>query len=127
MKRTCILLFAALITGIGANAQKLVYESSLQCFGYQNDNGTWKIAPTFQRAGEFEGNTRKWAPVKIDGRWGCIDVDGNLICRNLHVFPSFDILGHIFKGRLVFGKEYLESFLVCLLFDLLQLVEYDVF
>lgn len=89
MKRTCILLFAALITGLSANAQKLVYESSLQCFGYKNDNGTWKIAPTFQRAGEFEGGTRKWAPVKVDGRWGCIDVDGNMICRNL--FPSKEV------------------------------------
>ena len=89
MKRSILILITIVFSSLSVSAQKLAYESSLQSFGYKNDNGTWKIAPKFQRAGEFEGSNRKWAPVKLDGHWGCIDIDGNMICRNL--FPSKDV------------------------------------
>ncbi|MGX8713787.1 MAG: WG repeat-containing protein [bacterium] len=89
MKRIVTILAACLLASFSGMSQKLVYESSLQTYGYKNDNGTWKIAPIYQRAGEFEGTTRKWAPVKLDGHWGCIDVDGNMICRNL--FPTREV------------------------------------
>lgn len=89
MKRIIILFSVCLLTSFSSFSQRLDYESASQTYGYRNDNGTWKIAPVYQRAGEFEGATRKWAPVKLDGRWGCIDVDGNLICRNL--FPSREV------------------------------------
>jgi len=89
MKKTAILfIFAMLVIG-GAAAQKLAYESAMQSFGYKNPDGTWKIAPRYQRAGEFEGGVRRWAPVKLDGHWGCIDIDGNMVCRNL--FPSKEV------------------------------------
>lgn len=89
MKRLTILFIITLLTGIGAMAQKPVYESAMKTFGYKNDDGSWRIMPQYQRAGAFEGSVRKWAPVKLDGRWGCIDIDGNMICRNL--FPSQEV------------------------------------
>lgn len=88
-KKNCILLITAWMCLANVTAQTLSYESALQRYGYKNDNGTWKIAPQYQRAGDFEGKTRRWAPVKIDEHWGCIDVDGNIICRNL--FPSKEV------------------------------------
>ena len=89
MKRSILILAAVVAALLPATAQKLVYESSLQSFGYKNDNGTWKIAPRFQRAEPFEGESRKWAAVKLDGHWGCIDVDGNMISRN--IFPTREV------------------------------------
>ena len=83
MKRLAILLTLMLLPIFGAFAQKPVYESAMMSFGYKNDNGTWRIMPQYQRAGEFQGATRKWAAVKLDGHWGCIDIDGNLITRNI--------------------------------------------
>ena len=70
-------------------AQSPVYESALQAFGYKNEGGLWKIAPKYQRAGAFSSGMRKWAPVKLDGRWGCIDEDDNMVCRN--IFPSKEV------------------------------------
>ncbi len=89
MKRTAILLLATLLAAGLTNAQTLAYESSTQKFGYKGNNGNWVINPRFQRASEFEGAARKWALVKLDDRWGVIDIDGNLICRN--VFHERDV------------------------------------
>ena len=89
MKKVTILLIFTALTILGATAQKPVYESAMKTFGYKNADGSWHIMPQYQRAGEFEGSVRKWAPVKLDGRWGCIDYDGNLICRNL--FPNQEV------------------------------------
>ena len=64
-------IFIAALTvlfAFGAQAQKPVFESATQTFGYKNDNGSWKLMPQYQRAGEFEGNVRRWAPVKVDGK-----------------------------------------------------------
>ena len=55
MKRGILSLFVTLLAGGWLQAQTLTYESSMQAYGYKNDNGTWKIAPRYQRAGEFEG------------------------------------------------------------------------
>ena len=87
--RLNLLFIGLLLASTIAVAQKPVYESSRQSYGYQNENGTWKILPRFQSAGEFQGGTRKWAVVKENGRWGCIDADGNMVCRN--IFESKDI------------------------------------
>ena len=89
MRKTSILFIITLLACLGATAQKPVYESGMKSFGYKNDNGSWRIMPKYQRAGEFEGSVRRWAPVKLDGHWGCIDIDGNLICRNM--FPSQEV------------------------------------
>lgn len=86
MKRTITLLFLTMIATGMLIAQKPVFESATQTFGYKKADGTWMIAPQFQRATEFYGTTRKWAAVKVDGYWGCIDVDGNMISRN--IFPD---------------------------------------
>ena len=83
MKRTTILLIIALFALGSAQAQKLVYDKTSQTFGYQSEAGNWVINPRFQRASEFDGGSRKWAVVKLDGRWGVIDVDGHFICRNV--------------------------------------------
>ncbi|MBP3764138.1 MAG: WG repeat-containing protein [Bacteroidales bacterium] len=83
MKRIPIILLTALLALCAAQAQTPAYESSTQKFGYKGDNGAWRINPQFQRAGAFEGGARKWAAVKLDGRWGIIDIDGNLVCRNV--------------------------------------------
>ena len=89
MKKSSIIMAVLLVLGMAVQAQKPVWEAPSQSFGYKNDNGTWKIMPRFQRAGEFEGGARKWAVVKLDGHWGCIDVDGNMICRN--IFPTREV------------------------------------
>ena len=89
MKKTIIILILATLACLDTSAQKLVYEGALQSFGYKNEDGSWKIAPKYQRAGEFEGSVRRWAPVKYDGHWGCIDIDGNMVCRNL--FPTKEV------------------------------------
>ena len=89
MKKVTILLIFTTLTILGATAQKPVYESAMKTFGYKNADGSWHIMPQYQRAGEFEGSVRKWAPVKLDGRWGCIDYDGTLICRTL--FPNPEV------------------------------------
>ena len=86
MRRLIFTVTLALLATASIEAQKPVFESATQTFGYKNDNGSWKIMPQYQRAGNFEGDVRKWAPVKTDGRWGCIDIDGNLVCRNM--FPT---------------------------------------
>ena len=70
MRRPFFTFIIALVATTTLQAQKPVFESATQTFGYKNDNGTWKIMPQYQRAGNFEGSVRKWAPVKIDGRWG---------------------------------------------------------
>ena len=90
MKRSTILLIIMVVAAVGASAQKPVYESATQTFGYKTADGSmWKINPVYQRATEFQGTTRKWAAVKLDGRWGCIDEDGNIICRN--IFPDREV------------------------------------
>jgi hypothetical protein len=89
MKKSIVIFAIALAAALAGTAQKPVYESAMQCFGYKNDNGSWKIMPQYQRAGAFEGTVRKWAPVKLDGWWGCIDIDGNMVCRNL--FPTQEV------------------------------------
>ena len=86
MKHTILLLVSTLMAMGVAMAQKPVYESATQTFGYKNADGSWKIAPRFQRAGDFNGSIRKWASVKVDGYWGNIDEDGNMISRN--IFPD---------------------------------------
>ena len=83
MKKTVSIFIFMLIAIAGAMCQKPVYESSMKSFGYKNADGSWRIMPKYQRAGEFQGDLRRWAPVKVDGRWGCIDLDGNMIVRNL--------------------------------------------
>ena len=89
MKKNAILLLIVLASPLLLMAQSPVYESAMKAFGYKNANGTWLIMPQYQRAGEFEGTVRKWAPVKYDGHWGCIDIDGNMVCRNL--FPTKEV------------------------------------
>lgn len=86
MRKLIFTVTLALLATASIEAQKPVFESATQTFGYKNDNGSWKIMPQYQRAGNFEGDVRKWAPVKTDGRWGCIDIDGNFVCRNM--FPT---------------------------------------
>ncbi len=84
MKRIITIILLTLAASITLEAQTPAWESAVRLYGYKNDNGTWRISPQYQRAGEFQGSgARRWAAVKIDGKWGCIDVDGNMIVRNL--------------------------------------------
>lgn len=80
---TSILLIVAFITS--ATAQKLTLETTSQLYGYKKADGSWKIAPQYQKATAFTEGERPFAVVKIDGRWGCIDVDGNMVVRPLFV------------------------------------------
>ena len=67
MKKSIFSAALAVLLAIGAQAQKPAFESATQTFGYKNEDGTWKLMPQYQRAGEFEGKVRRWAPVKVDG------------------------------------------------------------
>lgn len=58
-------------------------------WGFVNYYGEWKFEPVYQDAGTFFGEEpMKFAPVKKDGRWGCIDSKGILIINN--IFESKD-------------------------------------
>ena len=83
MKRATILLIMALVALWNADAQKLEMQSSTKLYGYKNADGGWQIAPQFQYAFDFEGHFKRFAVVKVDKSWGCIDTRGHLIVRNI--------------------------------------------
>ena len=68
---------------VSALAQTPTLEDLSMKYGYKNKNGIWEIAPQYQQAFPFIHQDRKFAVVKYDGRWGCIDDRGNMIVRNL--------------------------------------------
>ena len=83
MKRFLVaLLFALAVVG-SADAQTLAKNSSNMLYGYKNSDGAWQIAPQFQDAHPFQGHFKRFAVVKIDRYWGCIDTRGHLIVRNI--------------------------------------------
>ena len=83
MKRLLLLLTAAMLVALNADAQKLEMNTSNKLYGYKNSDGGWQIAPQFQYAFEFQGHFKRYAVVKLDRFWGCIDVRGKMIVRNI--------------------------------------------
>lgn len=86
MKRFFFLLTSVCLLSSSVLAQTLAFDDISMKYGYKNTNGTWQIAPKYQVAFAFQKSDRKFAVVKYDGRWGCIDVAGNMIVRN--IFPT---------------------------------------
>lgn len=84
-KLTILTLMIIALMG-GAMAQKLAMDNASNLYGYKAADGSWKIAPKYQYAYAFKGGDMKYAVVKYDETWGCIDVDGNMMIRN--VFPT---------------------------------------
>lgn len=88
MKRLTLLV----ITLIGlvniSTAQTLAQDSHSKLYGYKNALGAWQIAPQYQYAYAFEGKAKKFAVVKVDRRWGCIDNCGHLVVRP--IFPTME-------------------------------------
>jgi hypothetical protein len=60
-------------------------QSSTKLYGYRNSDGGWQIAPQFQYAYEFQGHFKRFAVVKVDRYWGCVDVRGKMIVRNIFI------------------------------------------
>ena len=83
MKRLFLLIALAAFVAINADAQKLAMNASTKTYGYKNNEGAWMIAPQFQYAFEFQGHFKRFAVVKIDRFWGCIDNRGKMIVRNI--------------------------------------------
>ncbi len=83
MKRYILLATTLFLLAGNALAQTLAFDDITMKFGYKNSNGIWQIEPKYQQAFPFQQMDRKFAVVKYDGRWGCIDVSGNMIVRNL--------------------------------------------
>ncbi len=82
-----LFLFASLCVLTGSVlAQTLAFDDISMKYGYKNSNGIWQIAPQYQIAFAFQKQDRKFAVVKYDGRWGCIDEAGNMVVRN--IFPT---------------------------------------
>ena len=75
-----LLTFAVLGT---LSAQTLTRDKFTRLYGYKNADGGWQIAPQFSDAHSFQGHFKRFAVVKLDGRWGCCDVKGQMIVRNL--------------------------------------------
>ena len=71
------------ILSVSVLGQTLTFDDISMKYGYKNDNGVWQIPPRYQVAFAFRHLERKFAVVKYDGRWGCIDEAGNMIVRNL--------------------------------------------
>ena len=83
MKRYIFILTTLCMLTGSALAQTLAFDDIGMKYGYKNSNGTWQIAPKYQVAFAFQHQDRKFAVVKYDGRWGCIDESGNMIVRNI--------------------------------------------
>lgn len=105
MKR--ILVFGLLLIALigSAVAQKLAMDNAGKLYGYKNEDGSWKIAPIYQYAYEFQSGVRKYAVVKYDQMWGCIDVDGNMMIRNVFFFAeAADEAGRAWQENDELGK-----------------------
>ena len=83
MKKYLLLLVLLPLWTTQMTAQTLAEDPDSKKFGYKNSQGTWQIAPRYQRAFEFQGFNRKYAVVKYDNLWGCIDDRGNMVVRNI--------------------------------------------
>ncbi len=83
MKKISLLLALVAAFAWSADAQKLEMQSSTKLYGYKNADGAWQIAPQFAYAFEFQGHFKRFAVVKVDRFWGCIDNRGQLIVRNI--------------------------------------------
>ena len=83
MKRYIFTLTIAFMLTGNALAQTLAFDDIGMKYGYKNSNGIWQIPPRYQVAFAFQHQERKFAVVKYDGRWGCIDESGNMIVRNI--------------------------------------------
>lgn len=83
MKKTASLILTLLSSLCLAQAQELDIDPSSRLYGYRNDDGSWKIAPKYQKATAFTSGARRYAIVKYDNRWGCIDPEGNMIVRSI--------------------------------------------
>ena len=66
-----------------AVAQRPCVDISTRLYGYKNQQGSWQINPKYQIAHPFNDGMRRYAVVKLDNRWGCIDVNGEMIVRNI--------------------------------------------
>ena len=85
MKKYIFLLTTLCMLTGSALAQTLAFDDVNMLYGYKNSNGIWQIAPNYQVAFAFQHQERKFAVVKYDGRWGCIDENGNMIVRNIFI------------------------------------------
>ncbi len=83
MKQVTILLLLVASIVFSANSQTLTMNTSTKQYGYKNSEGGWQIAPQFQYAYAFQGHFKRFAVVKLDRFWGCIDTRGHLIVRNI--------------------------------------------
>lgn len=83
MRKYILTLAALCLLYSSALAQTLAFDSHSMTYGYKNSDGSWKIAPQFQQAYDFQNGQKRFAVVKQDYRWGCIDVNGQMIVRNI--------------------------------------------
>lgn len=88
MKRIVLLLIVALFATEGVKAQTLAMDTHNKLYGYKNSDGGWVIAPQFDYAYPFQGKFKRFAVVRQNRYWGCIDVRGQMVVRNL--FPTAD-------------------------------------
>ncbi|MCR4828479.1 MAG: WG repeat-containing protein [Bacteroidales bacterium] len=83
MKRYILAIIVLAMAAGSVEAQKLAINPGTKLYGYKNSDGGWQIAPQFAYAYEFQGHFKRFAVVKIDKTWGCIDDRGQLIVRNI--------------------------------------------
>lgn len=83
MKRFLVVLLVVVAAMGSSDAQTLVMNPSNMLYGYKNSDGGWQIAPQFQDAHEFQGHFKRFAVVKVDRYWGCVDTRGQMIVRNI--------------------------------------------
>lgn len=83
MKKLTLLIVMLFTLAAGAMAQTAVLDTHSQLWGYKNSDGSWKIRPQYQKANPFQGGNKKFAVVKYDHFWGCIDVMGQMVVRNI--------------------------------------------
>ena len=83
MKRFLLLVSMAVVCAWNVDAQTLAMNGSTKLYGYKNSDGGWQIAPQFQYAYDFQGHFKRFAVVKSDRFWGCIDNRGKMIVRNI--------------------------------------------
>lgn len=82
-KSIILLMFAAILPVACLQAQQVAVDHTSHLYGFKNSKGDWQIAPRFQKAYAFSQGNRRFAVVKDDNRWGCLDSDGNMVVRNI--------------------------------------------
>lgn len=65
-----------------------VTEPTTGLWGWANQEGEWAIKPQYEEVCNFPNDTGAFAAAKLDGFWGVVDADGELLTRHVFTLAS---------------------------------------